>query len=315
MIRVGITGAGAATAGVLIKSLRMVKKDKFHLTGFDPDEHAFGFKFMDEHYVLPSRAGADEYLEFLCAACLKGRIQVLVPLIDDEMLLVGERRQKLEEVGTRVMLPSNESITDCLDKLRTFEILGEQTYVRTRLAPEPEALQRSDFPIILKPRSGMGSRDIYRCNDKTDYEVFSKRVKSGIIQSLLYEPEFTIDVLSDMEGTGLMAIPRRRIRIKAGLTWQGVIERNKEMEEFSLRAAEKLRLAGPSCLQIRYTTKGEARIFEVNPRIGGTTILSVLAGANIPYMAVRLLLGEELSLPRKIKDGLFISRFFDEVTF
>ena len=44
-----------------------------------------------------------------------------------------------------------------------------------------------------------------------------------IIQEYLPGKEYTVDVLSDLDGNSLLAIPRERIEVKAGISSKGKI--------------------------------------------------------------------------------------------
>jgi carbamoyl-phosphate synthase large subunit len=315
MIRVGLTSIGGVTAAVFIKSLRLVEEEAFYIVGVDADKYAFGLKLVDKGYVIPLASEGEKYLRTLLGICKKERLDVLIPLMDEEMLTVVKARDRFEEIGTRVTLSPESAISISLDKLKTFEKLGSEVFANTIDASKYEDATKLNYPIVLKPRSGRGSRDTYICQDELDFRAFKRRVTDPIIQEYLQEPEYTVDVFSDLRARPLFAVPRRRIKVKAGVTWQGIVERQPVIEKLCMYAAEKIGITGPSCIQVRYDKNGRPKIFEVNPRIGGTTILSVFAGANIPYLTVKLFLDGTIVLPKKITEGMLISRFFDEVVY
>ena len=151
------------------------------------------------------------------------------------------------------------------------------------------------------------------CSNFSELRILSKRIPKPIVQEYLKEPEYTIDLLSDLHARPLITICRRRVRVKAGVTWQGFIDARPEVSTIASNACRKLGLTGPSCMQVRFRSSKTPRIFEVNPRIGGTTILSVAAGVNIPYLAVKQLVDGVVRVPKKPPKRLHISRFFGEV--
>lgn len=312
MIRIGITSVGGVTARVFIKSLRMISEERFYIVGFDANSLAYGFKFVDKAYLIPLASQSEDYLNALVKICEQEHLDILVPLMDEEFFVLADAIHMFEKVGTKVTLSPRKSLFNCLDKLATYRKLGSDIFARTVAADQ----YRGEFgyPIVMKPKTGRGTRDTYICYDELDFKVFKRRVKNSIIQEFLEEPEYTVDVFSDMKGKALIAIPRRRIKIKAGVTWQGVVEKKPEIEKLTMSVAEELGIKGPSCIQVRYKN-GKPKVFEVNPRIGGTTILSVLAGVNIPYLTVKLFLDGSVSLSNINIKRLYISRYFDEVVF
>ncbi len=73
-----------------------------------------------------------------------------------------------------------------------------------------------------------------------------------------------------------------------------------------------LRLNGVVGFQFKKNEQGIPCIIESNPRLQGTVILSVAAGANLPCLAVKMALGQQIERP-KVKWGVKMIRYWDEV--
>lgn len=313
-MRILITSVGGVTGIVFIRSLQMAEEDAY-IVGVDANQFAAGFKFVEKAYEVPLASKEDEYISSLTQICEREEIDLLVPLMDEELPVVAANKERFEAIGVRVAIPSEKTIRNCLDKFLTSKLLGE-LFAKTSPADNIKS-SGIDCPLVLKPISGRGSQDVYICKDEDELRVLEKRVTKPIVQEYLLEPEYTVDMLSNLSGEPLIAIPRRRYRVKAGVTWQGWVELREDVQRLCERAGRKLRLLGPSCIQVRFTKEGKPKIFEVNPRIGGTTILTVYSGVNIPYLASKLFLGENVKIPSReeIDDQVVISRFIDAVTF
>jgi carbamoyl-phosphate synthase large subunit len=68
-------------------------------------------------------------------------------------------------------------------------------------------------------------------------------------------------------------------------------------------------------VQLKQDRNGELKLLEINPRIPGTIGLTICAGVNMPYFAVKLSLGEDpgaIPLPRY---GLKLIRMWDKIVF
>jgi len=125
--------------------------------------------------------------------------------------------------------------------------------------------------------------------------------------------EYTIDVLSDLDGKAICAIPRERIETKAGISFKGRVERNKEIGDTCMSLAEYLGLKGPSCIQMKEDKEGNLKFIEANPRMGGGTIMATLAGVNIPHLILKLYDGEVLmEQDLKFKD-ITVLRYYEEI--
>ena len=132
-----------------------------------------------------------------------------------------------------------------------------------------------------------------------------------IFQEYLPGTEYSVDVLSDLTEKPIMAIPRIRIDTKAGISVKGKIKRDFMIENLCKKTAETLGIKGPCCIQLKESENGELKIIEVNPRFGGGTIFTTLAGANFPAMILDMVNGKKLKIP-KISE-ITIIRYFEEI--
>jgi carbamoyl-phosphate synthase large subunit len=98
------------------------------------------------------------------------------------------------------------------------------------------------------------------------------------------------------------------MEIHGSIVWKGKIVFDNTAAEVAAWAVEKLGVTGPAVVQMR-----QYKILEVNPRIGGSSILSVAAGVNIPLLAVKLFLGEKIEVPRPRE--LTMARYYEEAYF
>jgi carbamoyl-phosphate synthase large subunit len=132
-----------------------------------------------------------------------------------------------------------------------------------------------------------------------------------IYQEFLPGDEYTIDVMSDLEGNPIISVPRIRLQTKSGISTKGKILLDKELIEESMKIVKKLRIIGPSCIQMKKDNLGQFKLVEINPRLGGGTIFTTLAGANFPRMVVDLVEGKKID-PPKISE-ITVLRYFEEI--
>jgi carbamoyl-phosphate synthase large subunit len=132
-----------------------------------------------------------------------------------------------------------------------------------------------------------------------------------IFQQYLPGTEYTIDVLSNLEGEPIIAVPRIRLQTKAGISTMGKIVKDENISETCKSVAKYLKIRGPCCIQMKESEEGILKIVEVNPRLGGGTIFTTLAGANFPAMILDMVKGKKLKIP-KISE-ITIVRYFEEI--
>ncbi len=117
--------------------------------------------------------------------------------------------------------------------------------------------------------------------------------------------------MSDLDGRALFAIPRERIEVKSGICSKGRIVNDKQLIQISMDLTNHLGLIGPSCVQMKLDSHGLPKILEVNPRMGGATIMATYAGANFPKIIIDLVKGEDIVLPT-IRE-ISVVRYYEEI--
>jgi carbamoyl-phosphate synthase large subunit len=152
-----------------------------------------------------------------------------------------------------------------------------------------------------------------KIEDESDLRYMSSKFDNMIFQEILPGTEYTIDVLSDLNKKALMAVPRIRLQTKAGISTKGKIMRNDDMEITCMKIAEHVGIRGPCCIQMKESPEGVVKLLEVNPRLGGGTIFTTLAGANFPAMILDMVMeGKEFSSLPKVSE-ITVIRYFEEV--
>jgi carbamoyl-phosphate synthase large subunit len=270
-------------------------------------EFSVGGKFADKFFRIPPACNPD-FIPSLLKICKENNVHVIVPIIDEEFVPISQSRGDFE--GVRVMLPEHEQILVCQDKYKTYQFFRNNN-IRT-----PDTwLNIPDspiYPILMKPRIGRGSKGIKVIHNERELEIYSGSEKH-IYQDLIKGEEFTIDTLSDMDGKILAAVPRIRLEIKNGVSYKGRTVKNKIIESACIDICDTLGLKGPACLQCILTDDGPY-FFEINPRIGSAVVLSIHAGINIPFLAVKNILGMKVeNMIGRFQENVVMLRYWDEI--
>lgn len=300
----------AGPAGInTIKSLRLGGY-KGSIIATDSSELAAGFYLASGHYVMPEVNYRELYAEKLLALVSREKIQVLMPSSGYDIYSYSELKKELEREGAFPVVSSRESLEVCRDKLLTFTSLF-QNFKDALPFTTADPGKIPSFPVIAKPRFGKGSRDVIKIDDENDLRYVLSKYRDMIFQEFLSEEEYTIDVLSDLGGRPIIAVPRLRLQTKAGISTRGRIVRNAQLESLCKDIAGSIGIVGPSSIQVKRSWDGLLKLVEVNPRMGGGTIFTALAGANFPKMIIDMVNGNEIVEPT-ISD-ITVIRYFDEI--
>jgi carbamoyl-phosphate synthase large subunit len=298
----------AAPAGVnTIKSLKMLKFNG-KIIGTDSDSLAPGGFMADIFSTMPETSEESLFVDKLFELVKIHKVTALMPSSGFDIYPYSEYRKELQELGAYAVVSDIEVLEICRDKMRTYQELLPRFKVPFTTT-EPDKI--SSFPVIAKPRFGKGSTDVIMIEDESDLRYVTSKYHDMIFQQYLPGIEYTIDVLSDLNKEPLFAVPRIRLQTKGGISTKGKIVRNQKMEEDCMNIAKSIGIRGPCCIQMKETQDSEPQLVEVNARLGGGTIFTTLAGANIPKLILDLIERKEISIP-KISEVTVI-RYFEEI--
>jgi carbamoyl-phosphate synthase large subunit len=301
-----VPGASAPAGINTIKSLKMTKFSG-KIVATDSTTLSAGFFMADANEVLPE-TDTRYYVKRLFEIVEKHHVGVLMPSSGFDIYPYSENRKALADIGATAVVSDRDTLEICRDKLLTYSKMSGRYRVPFTTA-DPDRVK--SFPVIAKPRFGKGSRDVVKVNNETDLRYIATNFKDTIFQEFLPGVEYTIDVLSNMDKRPLFAVPRIRIQTKAGISTKGRIIRDADLETTCMDMAREVGIRGPSCIQMKESTEGEIKLIEINSRLGGGTIFSTLAGANIPSMILEMLSGNPIDPPRVSE--ITVLRYFEEI--
>jgi len=298
------TAVGCPASVGLIKELR---KRKIRVIGTDCNVFSAGFHLCDKYYLVP-KGNNPAFLQEIIKICDIEKPKAIISGPEEELLVFSRNKKLFERKGILVLVPEYEIVKMCVDKVATYKFFKKENI------PTPEIYKKDEvnFPIIIKPRFGRGSINIFKAKNKEELEFYLKRVKNPIIQEFVNGVEYTVDIFSDLQGNPLSIVPRTRIQVESGISMKGKTIYDKEIMDFCAKIAERLKLVGPSCIQCIKDKKGP-KFIEINPRFGGGSILSIKADPTIVTNLVKIIKEEKPIKSKGFKEGLTMLRYYSEV--
>ncbi|MGA7543238.1 MAG: ATP-grasp domain-containing protein [Nitrososphaeraceae archaeon] len=305
--QVVLVPGAAAPAGInTIKSLKM-SNFAGKIVATDSTSLSAGFFMADVNEILPE-ADAQYYLKRLFEIVKKHHVRVLMPSSGYDIYPYSEKREALAKIGATAVVSDRDTLEICRDKLLTYKKMSGK-YNLPFTTADPDKVK--SFPVIAKPRFGKGSRDVIKVNNEADLRYIAANSANTIFQEFLPGVEYTIDVLSDMNKKPIFAVPRIRLQTKAGISTKGRIIRDADLETTCMNMAREIGIRGPSCIQMKESSEEQLKLIEINSRLGGGTIFSTLAGANIPSMILEMLSGTHIDPPRVSE--ITVVRYYEEI--
>jgi carbamoyl-phosphate synthase large subunit len=296
----------AGPAGInTIKSLKMAGFGG-KILATDSSSLSAGFFMADINEVIP-QADEHSFLDRLFHIVKTYQVEVLMPSSGSDIYPYSENRKQLAEIGAEAIVSDRDKLEICRDKMLTFQTLSNKFLLPFTTA---ESDKIDSFPVLAKPRFGKGSRGIVKIDDESDLKYIISKRDDMVFQEYLPGTEYTVDVLSDLDGKPIVAVPRIRMQTKAGISTKGRVLRDPALEMNCMKIAELIGIRGPCCMQMKESAEGRLKLIEINPRMGGGTIFTSLAGANFPAMLLDMIEGRHVSVP--LISEITVIRYFEE---
>lgn len=228
----------------------------------------------DKYYIVP-RMTAPGYLDVVLDICEKEEITGVLSLIDPELSLLAENREKFEAIGTTVIGSSYELCEMSLDKFQMYNWLVEHGYKCAKSYMDKELFFADveagliTYPVFVKPARGSASISISKVYDREMVELLFAHEDGLMIQEFLDGQEIGADVYIDMVSHEVVSIfTKKKLKMRAGETDKAVSFKDENL--FALIERFVMDAGYNSQIDIDiFDVNGEYYISEVNPRFGG----------------------------------------------
>lgn len=255
-----------------------------------------------------------QYIQQLVNICVMDKIDLVMPTIDTDLLVLSQNIEAFENVGVKVLISKSDKILMCRDKNITGEFFvscglkAPKTYNNYKEYPGP-------YPCFIKPKDGSSSINAFKVEDKEELEVYANQVDDYIIQPFIFGREFTIDIFCDFDGNPIYITPRERVQVRAGEVLKTVICMDDAMIDEAKNICKLFKPCGPMTVQlIQDRSTGDNYYIEINPRYGGGAPLSMKSGARSAEALLKLLVGEKIDFQENAScNGAIYSRFDQSV--
>jgi len=315
-----VTGVGGPAGVAVVRSL--LARPDLDVVAADADRYASGLYLVPpDRRVLVPMAADPVFAEAVDAACQRFGVRVLIPTVDVELPILARSRERLAEGGVQLAAPTLTTLETCLDKLALARACAGVLPVPRTEPLGPAAVIGRQFPVIVKPRRGAGSRGIHLIERAEQLAALGSD-EEQLVQDHLPGEEYSVDVLAGPDGRVIAAVPRSRLRVDSGVAIAGATFHDVELQQAAAAVARAVGLTSVANVQLRRDRAGRAALLEVNPRFPGALPLTIAAGVDMPCLVVDLVLGRaapesldfrELAVVRHLEDVFIAPTEFEAV--
>jgi len=305
-----VTGCG----GDIGQSLgKILLKSNFtnNLFGIDiSSKNAAQFIYSNFSVGLPVKH--PDYLRRLELFINKHEIDLFIPISEPELRFFSEQNI-LDKIGNaKMIIASKLSLEIGFDKFKTAEFLKKENlpFPETFLAKSFKKID--EFPVILKSRTGSGSKGIHKINSMEGFLFYTKKgINDYIVQEFITDKngEYTCGLYRRSNGEIRTLIFKRELT--GGYSGYGEVIENIEITALLETLAVKLNLIGSINVQLRINDN-LPKIFEINPRFSSTVLFRHLFGFKDLEWSIKDLLGMELDFYSPPKVGSKFYKGFNE---
>lgn len=267
----------AANADVCLSMARIIKSDDHyktaHLIGLTPDTPWPALQYFDEVLTIPM-ANSPEYPTALAEIIARVQPDLFIPFSEAELSCFAAQADMSETLSAKAVINPLSVLSIFLDKAKTSEFLKELGVTVPR-SHDPAVVTSADLPVIMKPRSSAGSKNMAIIRNQAQLDGFNQQHTETLMRFVAQElidvedAEFTCALWRG--GNTLQHCTLRR-RLQGGMTGFARVEQHNTIDQ----ALEKIAgaIEGDFFINVQLRMKeGIPYIFEINPRFSSTIMM------------------------------------------
>lgn len=241
---------------------------------------------------------APGYVDEILEICKKEKITGVLSLIDPELSLLAENKNRFESIGIKVIGSSYELCEMSLDKFQMYNWLVSHGYRCAKSYMDKNAFFADvnagvvSYPVFVKPARGSASISISKVYDRETLELLFAHENGLMIQEFLDGQEIGADVYIDMISQEVVSIfTKKKLKMRAGETDKALSFKDEKLFDLIKKFVEEAGYSGQIDIDI-FDVNGEYYISEVNPRFGGGYPHAYESGANHMKLIINNLNGK-----------------------
>lgn len=267
-------------------------------------------KYVSERVVYPDpERDPERFADFLRRYLETNDVDAVLPVGHETTRLLSRHRSKFAEL-TALPVPAWELFERAVDKGRTVEAARRAGVPHPRTirptGPDDAVDRASDlqFPVVVKPRTGSGSRGLRFVSRPEAFPAVYESVHEAHPLPLVQEripregPGLGAAFLRDRDGRIRARFAYRRLREyppSGGPSTLRVSVDRSDVLEYGERLLTELDWQGVAMVEFKLDPRDDTpKLMEVNPRFWGSLHLPLYAGVDFPWLVLQYALGDDV---------------------
>lgn len=268
----------------------------------------FSSRLPDNKILFESLlSDTDKTLQFLLNEARSGKYDVLMPIGEKTTSFVNIHEDEFNSI-IRVACAPKRAYMQVFNKQNTFdkaiEIGTPCPYTRHSSQSVEDYLGKALFPLIIKPRQGVGSIGFHKFESVNELREWLVRpdfnIDDYVLQEFVeFEHRIGTLVFMDKEGNACTSYNTDVLRQFPPEAGSAILIKTTQAEDIQqefIRLLRGLQWEGyaAGCFMIDKKS-GEPRLLEINGRIPATVKLAFMCGFNIAQQMLELTYGEKVT--------------------
>lgn len=332
--RVLITSAGGFLGLQNIEYFRKTFKHRIWILSADSRKLSNENTPADLCVQLP-KGNDEKYILQVIKYVKKYNINFILPCSDEEAIKLSYNLNRFEKLNVSIACQLPEINKIISNKIKTYEFLKKNNISapdfrvvrsKSQLLRFVSYFYNTYSGVVIKDPRARGNRGtIVIAKEIRGFKVFNesrelhmslsyfkrniKRIIKfnfpKIISERLFAPCYDLDVIA-YQGKFLYCVTRERLN-PAGVPFKGnIIRKNKKLEVLSKEIVGLLNLSWLVDIDVMTKSNGEPAVIEINPRLSGSAVISVIAGVPLFKHLLKLNINKKIGASKYPKDGLKI---------
>lgn len=264
-----------------------------------------GFKF-----VLIPFGNSLEFPTTVGKIIKKYKVDYVVPGSDEELVPVIKLAK---DIGLFVPISPDLKFTQtCLNKKNLMDVLQKSSISELSYFKK---ITNIKYPVIMKPVFGRGSREVHKVYSREQLDgylkLYKKDISDVLIQKYIDGVEYTVSVIVNNLNKIIGIVPKKIIE-KRGITKSAVTEDNKIIKKVCEKIVSAMNPRGPFNVQLKLFL-GKVYVFEINPRLSTTSVLTEKAFGNEVDLCVKYYDKKNIMNLPKMKAPVYLYRYEENI--
>lgn len=292
------------------------------VTGGEETRYATGLfsRYCRHRKVYPSAyKETGSFAEYMLDEVRANQYDVIFPVTEATVLPIVERMDEFSKY-TIVPYPDYSVLSRALDKINTVKIALEngipcpKTYFMGRYGDRgfDELAGKIEYPVVIKP-GRYGSRGAVLCESIQDFNEKCREVDAKYGSFLVQEDVPSVGVIGvytlfNQKSRPVALTVQQRIRSYPPSGGPGTLRqtiKDQKAVDIAIRLLSAMKWTGLARVEFCIDERdGSLKLLDVSPFFWGSLQLSILAGADFPYLLYKMAVGEELEPNLDYKEGV-----------